>query len=51
MSEIIYVILSELWVSGLSVILAVLGIGCSMLMMQAYTHQIPYQDIVALVNY
>lgn len=28
MSEIIYVILSALWISGLSVILAVLGIGC-----------------------
>jgi hypothetical protein len=28
MPEIIYVILSALWISGLSVILAVLGIGC-----------------------
>ena len=28
MSEITYVILSALWISGLSIILAVLGIGC-----------------------
>jgi hypothetical protein len=30
MPEIIYVTLSALWISGLSVILAVLGIGCYM---------------------